>query len=177
MCGCELLCMWCACGVNRCTCLSCFPGEYLHRLIDVQDIMWADRAAYMGDVDWIDVPVSGLLNTSYAAARVCNLTHSLESARAHAGGSIPAGNPMSYTSTSTRTWPYSAATPSQKRGTTHLVTVDRWGNVVSWTTTIGAWMTCAVLLSGHHVDGAGIVATCHVMACRVVMCCVMCCMM
>ena len=45
-------------------------GEYFHRLIDAQDIAFADRNRYMADADWVPVPSAGLLSKSYSKSRV-----------------------------------------------------------------------------------------------------------
>ncbi len=37
--------------------------------LQAANIAWADRAKYIGDADFVDVPVSGLLDPRYAAER------------------------------------------------------------------------------------------------------------
>ena len=156
-------------------------AEWVARLIDAQDIVWADRALYMADPDWVDIPVNGLLNKDYARSRADAYMRATRSARIlQPGGTIPYGNPGFGSSASTsnvqiKSQPltaaassslfvhdhhiepldiqqplqpqqptvdnpfahiYAPAPPSDKKGTTHLVVVDKDGNVVSMTTTI-----------------------------------------
>ena len=44
-------------------------AEYLHVLIEALKLAFADRHAYFGDPDFIQVPMAGLLNDRYAAER------------------------------------------------------------------------------------------------------------
>ncbi|HEY8301866.1 MAG TPA: gamma-glutamyltransferase [Jatrophihabitans sp.] len=99
--------------------------EYL----EASRLAFADRNAYIGDSDYVNVPQHGLLDPKYAATRSCLIgDHALSSP-------APAGHPYQ---------PYggcgasSAAgvTDHEGRHTNHLVVVDRWGNVVSYTNTI-----------------------------------------
>jgi gamma-glutamyltranspeptidase/glutathione hydrolase len=42
---------------------------YIHRIIEALDLAFADREAYLGDPEFVDVPVQGLLSTEYAASQ------------------------------------------------------------------------------------------------------------
>ena len=146
-------------------------GEWESRLIDAQDIVWADRALYMADPDWVDVPARQLLSKEYARVRLSNYMHLITGARAALpGGSIPYGNPAPYANSAKRPTTlteqppshqvdadtdnpfaqrYAPAPESEKRGTTHLVVADRWGNVVSMTTTIEENFGSGVVVPGR----------------------------
>ena len=41
-------------------------AEYFHLLSEVMKLCYADRARYMGDPEYVDVPVSGLIDKTYA---------------------------------------------------------------------------------------------------------------
>ena len=43
--------------------------EYVHTLLQAIELAMADREAYFGDPDFIDVPVKGLLSKQFAASR------------------------------------------------------------------------------------------------------------
>ena len=158
--------------------LSPQGGEWASRLIDAQDIAWADRALYMGDADWVDVPDRNLLSKDYAKARVTALMHPINAARAtQPAGSIPFGDPYLYRAASRTTTlmqrtgdtqeadadnaqppspssnpfaeRYAPAPESDKKGTTHLVVADRFGNVVSMTTTIEENFGSGVVVPGR----------------------------
>jgi gamma-glutamyltranspeptidase/glutathione hydrolase len=85
----------------------------LHRYLEASAVAFADRNAYLGDSDFVDVPLAGLLSDSYAAER-----RQLVGDRT--GVPYPPGDP----------------TDNEGPSTTHLTVSDRLGNVVSYTFTI-----------------------------------------
>lgn len=87
----------------------------------LQRLMYADRDRYVGDADFVGVPVAGLLDPDYVAARAA-LAPSLN-------GPAPAGAP-------TGSPPRSEDRTAEPGGTSHLVVVDAEGNAVSMTTTV-----------------------------------------
>lgn len=99
--------------------------EHLHLLSEVFKLCYADRAAYMGDPNYVKVPLSGLLSKTYAgelAARVDLV---------QAGLPAP-GNPWEHESTST----------------THVSIADRSGNLVAMTKTINHFFGSCVVPAG-----------------------------
>ncbi|WP_452176632.1 gamma-glutamyltransferase [Georgenia satyanarayanai] len=102
--------------------------EVLHHVAEASALAFADRNAYVGDEDFLDVPLTGLLSQGFADER-----RELVGPEAQARP-VPAGDP----------WPYDdgegpAADAGSEEGhgsTTHLTVADRWGNVVSFTFTI-----------------------------------------
>ena len=99
--------------------------QALHRLMEASALSFADRGAYVGDPDFLDIPLEGLLDKAYATER-----------RAQIGATasakpVPPGDP----------WPYQTGAPTalpraEGGSTTHLTVSDKWGNVVSYTFTI-----------------------------------------
>ena len=87
--------------------------EALHRYLEASAVAFADRNLYLGDADFVDVPLAGLLSDSYADER----------------------RPLIGPTTAV---PYEPGDPTDNEGpsTTHLTVSDRWGNVVSYTFTI-----------------------------------------
>jgi gamma-glutamyltranspeptidase / glutathione hydrolase len=85
----------------------------LHRYLEASAVAFADRNAYLGDSDFVDIPLAGLLSDSYAAER-----RQLVGDRT--GVPYPPGDP----------------TDNEGPSTTHLTVSDRLGNVVSYTFTI-----------------------------------------
>lgn len=106
--------------------------EYIHTLVEIMRMAYADRAEYLGDSDFISVPVKGLISKDYAASLVEKIP------RDKAGNSkdIGPGNPTQFESPST----------------THFSIVDQWGNSVSSTQTINYGFG-----SGVVAEGTGIV--------------------
>ncbi len=99
----------------------------------LQRLMYADRDRYVGDNDFVGVPIAGLLDPDYVAARAA-LVPALNGP-AEAGR--PAGAP-----------PVGADATAEPGGTTHLVVVDALGNAVSMTTTVES-----VFGSGRMAEG------------------------
>ena len=97
-------------------------AEYLHLLSEVFKICYADRSAYMGDPNFVKVPMEGLLSKDYAkelAARI-DMTKAQKPAE---------GNPFKHESIST----------------THFSIADSEGNLVAVTRTINHFFgSCAV---------------------------------
>jgi gamma-glutamyltranspeptidase/glutathione hydrolase len=93
---------------------------------------FADRAQYVGDPDFVKVPVKGLTSKKYLEARRKEV--SLEHARTVS--EVQPGKPLPYESSET----------------THFSMMDAEGNMVSSTQTINGWMG-----SGLVVPGTGLV--------------------
>ncbi len=104
----------------------------LHLAASSLQSAFADRARYLGDPDFVKVPVKGLTSKAYAAQRRQEV--SLTSARKLEA--VQAGNPLPYESSET----------------THFSMIDKEGNMVSSTQTINGWMG-----SGLVVPGTGLV--------------------
>ena len=97
--------------------------EMVHLFSEVNRIAYADRAYYMADSDFIDVPVEGLLNKSYLGER-----RKIISSR-------------NYTKSITHGYPKGAEEFEKnidisKPSTSHFVIVDKDGNAVSMTSTV-----------------------------------------
>jgi gamma-glutamyltranspeptidase/glutathione hydrolase len=108
----------------------------LHHYLDASALAFADRGAYVGDPAFVDVPTRTLLSKRFARSRACLVDPERALPTPTAPGDLGARG--------CRAIP---ATTSTERGTstTHLVTADRWGDVVSYTLTI------------EQTGGAGIV--------------------
>lgn len=110
--------------------LGLLPREQaLHYYLEASAFSFADRNAYLGDSDFVDVPLQGLLSDGFAAERRALITEQASTKP------VPAGDP----------WPFNggggtaataAATAAGGENTTHLTVTDRWGNVVTYTYTI-----------------------------------------
>jgi gamma-glutamyltranspeptidase/glutathione hydrolase len=107
------------------------PAQVLHYYLEASRFAYADRNEYLADTDFVDVPLDALLSDEYAAQRAC-----LIDPKQAATSPVPPGDP-----TAEGKDPCAAASSGGEAGsegpsTTHLVTADRWGNVVSYTLTI-----------------------------------------
>jgi len=99
--------------------------EYIHIMSEIGKRVFADRAEYMGDPDFVSVPVKALTDADYISERAADI------------------QPTSISDT-----------PSVKPGlkesedTTHFSIMDRWGNAVANTTTINLTFGSGVVVTG-----------------------------
>jgi gamma-glutamyltranspeptidase / glutathione hydrolase len=121
--------------------------EWAAKFIDASDASYADRNRYIGDADFVDVPINGMLNKTYAADRVRSLFRYLA-----AGPNISAGNPWLYESTPSPVPEIATAPLNPRHGTTHMSIADIHGNVVSLTTTIEENLGSAVAVRGFLLN-------------------------
>mgnify|MGYP003384684146 CR=1 FL=1 len=101
--------------------------DYIHLLAEIGKRVFADRAEYLGDPDFINVPVEPLLKQDYLTKRAKDISL----------------NKISVTKDI-------APGLKESSDTTHFSIVDKWGNAVSNTTTINYTFG-----SGVVVEGAG----------------------
>ena len=94
-----------------------------HLFAEASRLAYADRDLYVGDPDFVDVPVAGLLDPAYLAARSALI--SADGTMASVGAGAPRGAPRRV-----------PAPPGEKAGTTSLTVADSAGNVAEVTTTI-----------------------------------------
>ncbi len=107
--------------------------QAMHYYLEASALAFADRSTYVGDPAYVDVPKKQLLSNGFGAERSC----SIDPVEA-ADTPVTAGHPDGTYDT---TCDDAAATTRAGRdqeglSTTHLVTADKWGNVVSYTLTI-----------------------------------------
>ncbi|HKV40440.1 MAG TPA: gamma-glutamyltransferase, partial [Blastocatellia bacterium] len=105
-------------------------GE-LHILIEVMRRAFADRAAYMGDADFVKVPATGLISKKYAR----ELVNTIDPEKATPSGDVRPGNPAAY----------------EPPETTHYTVIDAEGTVVSNTYTLNAGFGSGVTAHGTGV--------------------------
>ena len=109
--------------------------QALHHYLEASALAFADRAAYVGDPDAVDVPLAELLSQPFADERACLLDPSKASAKP-----VPPGKPdgsygISCGGARDRHVPGGGERPAAQ-STTHLTVADTWGNVVAYTLTI-----------------------------------------
>ena len=91
-------------------------AENLHYLIEAMRRAYRDRAVYLGDSDFVDIPITRLVNPDYLAGLASNI----HSTKASKSAWLPSAN---------------NAHPSSEH-TTHFSVIDREGNMVSATLSI-----------------------------------------
>jgi gamma-glutamyltranspeptidase / glutathione hydrolase len=126
-------------------------ADALHVMAETYRLAFADRDAYLGDPDFVDVPVETLLSPGYTARRASEID------RNRSMGDVKPGDIGRVT----------ASGPGGGGGTTHLCVVDAEGNMVSQTQTLiggltglgvagrtGVVMNCALQWFNHEADTA-----------------------
>ncbi|MFJ7726778.1 gamma-glutamyltransferase [Neobacillus sp. NPDC097160] len=114
-----------------------------HLLAETMHLAYADRAAYAGDPEFVNVPLKGLLHPEYIKERQKLI--SLNSVNKNP----KAGDPWKYESTSAN-YQLTKQPDDRKYGeTTHFSVTDRWGNVVSYTTTIEQLFGTGIMVPGY----------------------------
>jgi len=102
---------------------------YIHLLAEIGKRVFADRAQYLGDPDFIAVPQQQLISDDYLAMRTQDITlNKISTTEKIQAGII------------------------ESEQTTHFSVVDKWGNAVSNTTTLNLGFG-----SGMVVTGAGFI--------------------
>ncbi|MFC0274993.1 gamma-glutamyltransferase [Metabacillus herbersteinensis] len=117
--------------------------EKYHLLAETMHLAYADRAAYAGDPEFVNVPLNGLLNPDYIKERQ-------ELISLNAVNSKPeAGKPWKYEADTANYEQTSQPNDRQYGETTHFTVTDRWGNVVSYTTTIEQVFGTGIMVPGY----------------------------
>jgi len=112
--------------------LDYHSAQHIHFVAEAERRVYADRAEFMGDMDFVPVPIDRLISDQYAQVR----WNSVDSLLASKSEDVSHGDiPFNY---------------KESKETTHYSVVDQWGNAVSVTTTINGWFG-----NGIVVDGAG----------------------
>jgi gamma-glutamyltranspeptidase / glutathione hydrolase len=113
--------------------LGTVPRERaLHRYLAASAMAYADRGAYLGDPEFFDVPLKGLLSDGFAAERRALIGEQAPSLPQ------PPGDPFAENGdpSPSNNAPPASVTSARNGSTTHLTVSDREGNVVSYTFTI-----------------------------------------
>jgi gamma-glutamyltranspeptidase/glutathione hydrolase len=116
--------------------------DALHYYLEASRYSFADRGKYLGDPDYVYVPLKGLLSDGFAAERRSSITDQA------AHSPVEPGNPYPYDGGS-GTVSMKASTAVEGPSTTHLTVSDRWGNIVSYTFTIEQTGGSAITVPGH----------------------------
>ncbi len=120
------------------------PGsvDAVHLIAEASRLAFADRGRYLADDSFVRVPVAGLLDRGYLAARAALI----DPARAMAGPAAPGAPPES---AGLDLAPGDAALG---RSTTHLSVVDDDGNVVSFTSSIESAFGSRLMVRGFLLN-------------------------
>lgn len=111
----------------------------LNVMLESMRLAFADRAVWMGDTDWVDLPVNGLIDDDYLATRTVLIDPDARQAN------VEAGDPRPFDMAALKSAVKLAKVnlPDEEGlNTTHFTVIDRTGNIVTYTNTIeSAWGT------------------------------------
>lgn len=110
-----------------------------HLIAEAMQLAYADREKYLGDSDFISVPVAGLLDKNYIASRSALISETTSLPVYSAG--TPPGAP-------TRT----AGISGEVSGTTHFVAVDDRGDVATYTSTVESAFGSQLVANGYILN-------------------------
>jgi gamma-glutamyltranspeptidase/glutathione hydrolase len=109
------------------------PEEFVHTVVECAKLAFADREAWYGDPDFVDVPLDLLLSRQYADERRA-LVAETASAELRPGGDNPRLPAPVRGAVAA-----GAGEPTRAGDTCHVDVADRWGNLVSATPS-GGWL-------------------------------------
>ena len=102
--------------------------EYVQLLTEAERRSYADRAHYLGDIDFVNVPIDSLTLTSYITERMRSFSWD----KATPSSEVSQGKILGY----------------ESNETTHYSIVDQFGNAVAVTTTLNTSYGSKVLVKG-----------------------------
>jgi len=106
-------------------------SDRYHLMTEAMRRAFADRAEYMGDTDFVKVPIAGLIDKKYAT----QLRGTINTERASSSEQVKAGKPVGY----------------ESEETTHFTVVDAEGNAVANTYTLNNLYGSAVVAKGTGI--------------------------
>jgi gamma-glutamyltranspeptidase/glutathione hydrolase len=112
-----------------------------HLIAEAEQLAFADRDRYLADGDFVNVPVQGLLDRDYLAARraLINPTHSLDH--------VAPGTPPN-----TRQGAFGHDATTENAGTSQISIVDGDGNAIAMTTTIEQSFGARLMVRGFLLN-------------------------
>lgn len=111
--------------------LNASSSERYHLMAEAMRRAFADRAEYMGDTDFVKVPIAGLIDKAYAD----KLRATINPERASNSTEVRAGRPAGY----------------ESEDTTHFTVVDAEGNAVANTYTLNNSYGSAAMAKGTGI--------------------------
>ncbi len=112
-----------------------------HLIAESQRLAYADRARYSADADFVTVPVAGMIDRQYLAARSALIDP------AKTMPQISAGVPPGAEGLSRADAPL-----APEYGTSHIAVIDREGNAVTYTSTIESAFGSGLMTGGYYLN-------------------------
>lgn len=116
-------------------------ATFYHHYLEALRLAWADRNAYLADPSFTKVPYNGLISKGYAAQRRQLIGEK-------AMGVAEPGDPMPFQTSGSQNIKL-AVHNREGQHTTHINVSDKYGNIVSYTTTIEDWGGNGMVVPGY----------------------------
>ena len=117
------------------------PGSatFWHVFAESQRLAYADREKFAADADFIKVPVAGMTDPAYLTARgsLIALDRTMPTPTA---GPVPGALALA------------DGDEPEEHGTSHFVTLDKWGDAVSYTSTIESGFGSGLVFGGFYLN-------------------------
>ena len=124
----------------------------IHLMSEAMKYAYADRSEYLGDPDFVEVPIAGLIDKNYAAQLRSHMNEQTSTPSEHIwpGACTLDTSPTVCTFTRVKLKPHTCKSTEESKETTHYSIIDKAGNAVSNTYTLNFSFG-----SGIVVPGAG----------------------
>lgn len=106
-----------------------------HVIGEAMQLAYADRDTWLGDPDFVSVPVAGMIDKGYLKRRSALIRMN------KALNDYKPGTPRGAA-------PRTASLPQPESGTSHFVAVDRNGDIAAWTSTIESFFGSQLIANG-----------------------------
>ena len=106
-------------------------AQSVHYMAEAMKLAYADRSEYLGDPDFVKIPLKGLISKNYAG----ELAATIQPGKARPAKDIKPGNPQ----------------PHESDQTTHYSVVDKAGNAVAVTYTLNTNFGSGIVAKGTGV--------------------------
>ena len=111
-----------------------------HLFLEAQRLAYADRELYAADSDFVPVPVTGLIDPDYLAARSRLIDPAATLAKPEAGRPLGARTALA------------DGDEPEEQGTSHFSATDRSGTMVSYTSTIESGFGSGLMIGGFYLN-------------------------
>lgn len=106
-------------------------AQSMHHVAEAMKLAYADRSKYLGDSDFVKVPVAGLTSKAYAA----ELVKKIHDRTTLPSRTVGPGNPLPY----------------EDNNTTHYSVMDAAGNMVAVTYTLNTYFGSGIVAAGTGI--------------------------
>jgi gamma-glutamyltranspeptidase/glutathione hydrolase len=106
-----------------------------HVIGEAMQLSYADRNTWLGDPEFVSVPIAGLIDPAYLKQRSAQISMG-KALGIYRPGTPPGAQPRT------------AALPQPESGTSHFVAVDRHGDIAAWTSTIESFFGSQLVADG-----------------------------